>query len=63
MRRPAVAFALVGVSLVAVACPSTRERTGSAPVSVPSVAAGGAPTAAAAIRELCVGGGGGGRGE
>jgi hypothetical protein len=54
MRRPAVAFALVGVSFVAVACPSTREPTGSAPVTVPSVAAGGAPTAAAAIRELCV---------
>ena len=53
MRRTTVAIAIGCVSLSAVACPSAREPVATAPVAVPSVAAGGAPTAAAAIRELC----------
>jgi hypothetical protein len=54
-RRCRIAVALIGLALVATACPSESRTTTSAPVRVPSVAAGGgAPTAAAAIRELCV---------
>jgi len=60
MRLRGVAVLLAGLSLVAVACPGRSQVThrvgaftGGAG-SVPSVAPGGAPTAAAAIRELCV---------
>src|SRR5262249_26826667 len=58
--RPAGAVALVLLSVLAVACPSTsttdQTETHSAEVvgSIPSVAPGGAPTAAAAIKRLCV---------
>jgi hypothetical protein len=50
------AAALVCLALATVACPSAPDRISTEPassVAVPSAAAGGAPTAAAAIRELC----------
>jgi hypothetical protein len=60
VRLRAGAGLLVALSLLAVGCPS-RSESGAAPSgftggagAVPSVAPGGAPTAEAAIRKLCV---------